>query len=30
LDQLILQAGGFIPLGLQVALVLDRQLFIFG
>ena len=30
LDKLILEVGGFIPLGLQVTLVLERQLFLFG
>ena len=30
LDQLLLEFGGFIPLGLQVTLVLEGLLFLFG
>ena len=30
LDQLLLEVGGFIPLSLQVTLVLEGQLFLFG
>mgnify|MGYP007092279608 CR=1 FL=1 len=29
LDQLLLEVGGFIPLSLQVTLVLEGQLFLF-